>query len=565
MSIKAILFISIILQVFSFSVFSQRPLIYSKEKPIRFDFDMENIEQPKTIETGYLYDWIDGTLFQSVRKSVDFPRYIRKIRGKKKESINVNTFDEVPNSSWFTNRIGYRQMSLEQVRRGPNRNNQPKPGKLVVLRGKTVGATPGFWIKDESGQIFILKFDPPDLPELASGAEAVATKMFYAFGYNVPENYIFRFQRESLEIAEDAKFTNDENKKVKMTDEHLDLILSQVARNKDGSYRALASHLINGKPIGGFGFSGRRKDDPNDIIPHEIRRDLRALKLFSAWTEHNDIRVGNTLDMFVEEDGSQFVLHYLIDFGSTFGSDTIAVNEPEVGHEYRLDFGEAAKILFTGGVYKPAWRRKNFDPVFSPATGRYSAKGFSPNGWKSNFPLVAFGEMTELDAFWAMQIIAAFTTEQIRAIVETAEFSDPGDTDYLTKQIIARQRLIVQYYSNLRMGVGKFLLENEAEKTFLSFKDYRFQFPFEQNIKPQYEYEIQTLDRKPEILAKGSFNQTKLEINPKLIQQISAVGNSEENRGVVKLVLKRPGENKAATVYFWAKDENDLVIAGIVH
>lgn len=565
MNIKAILFISIILQVFSISIFSQRPLIYSKEKPIRFDFDTENIEQPKTIETGYLYDWIDGTLFQSVRKGADFPRYFRKIRGRKKESINVNTFDEVPNSSWFTNRTGYRQMSLEQIRRGPNHQNQPKPGKLIVLRGKTVGATPGFWIKDESGQIFILKFDPPDLPELASGAEIIATKMFYAFGYNVPENYIFRFQREFLVIAEDAKFTNDQNKKVKMTEEHLDLILDQVARNKDGSYRALASRLISGKPIGGFGFSGRRKDDPNDIIPHEIRRDVRALKLFSAWTEHNDIRVGNTLDMFVEEDGRQFVLHYLIDFGSTFGSDTIAVNEPEVGHEYRLDFGEAAKILFTGGVYKPAWRRKSFDPLFSPATGRYSVKGFSPNGWKSNFPLAAFGEMTELDAFWAMQIIAAFTPEQIRAIVETAEFSDPDDTDYLTKQIIARQRLIVQYYSNRRMGIGKFLLETKAEKTCLNFKDYRLQFSAEPGIKPQYEFEIQTLDRKPEILAKGNFNQSGLEIDQKLLQQISAVGHSEENRGIAKLVLKRQGENKAATVYLWAKDGKNLEIAGIVH
>jgi hypothetical protein len=173
--------------------------------------------------------------------------------------------------------------------------------------------------------------------------------------------------------------------------------------------------------------------------------------------------------------------------------------------------------------------------------------------------------MTELDAFWAMRIIAAFTPEQIRAIVETAEFSDPADTDYLTKQIIARQRLIVQYYSNRRMGIGKFSVENEAEKTFLSFKDYRQQFPNEQNIKPPYEYEFQTLDRKPLVLAKGNFDQTKLEIDQKLIKQISAAGHSEENRGIAKLVLKRPGEKKEATVYLWAKDENDLEIAGILH
>lgn len=565
MKTRSILLILFVLLAIAAQARSQRPLIYSKERPIRFDFDMETINPPKSVATGYLYDWIDGTLFRSVRNGLDLQRHVRRIRGKKKESINVNTFDEVPNSSWFTNRIGFRPISLEDLRRGPNRKGYPRTGKLTVLRGKTVGATPGFWIRDEAGQIFILKFDPPGLPELASGAEVVATKMFHAFGYNVPENYIFRFRRDSLEIDEDAKFTDDRNQKVRMTDVHLDLILGRVARNKDGSYRALASRLIPGKPVGGFGFSGRRKDDPNDIIPHELRRDLRALRLFSAWTEHNDIRVGNTLDVLAEEDGRQFVRHYLIDFGSTFGSDTIAVNEPEVGHEYRLDFGEAAKVLFTGGVYKPAWRRSDFDPVFSPAIGRYSAKGFSPSGWKSNFPLAAFGEMTELDAFWATQIIAAFSPEQVRAIVETAEFSDPADTDYLSEQIIERQRLIVQYYSHRRMGVGKLALNSEAGRTFLTFKDYRLHFQNESDLSPGYGYELRTLDKKSEVLSKGFLHEPRLEIDRKLIHRISEAGDLPENRGVVKLILKRPGEDQLVSVFLFVAEGKDLGIAGIVH
>lgn len=565
MIIKVILFLLLILQIWAISLTAQRPLVYSKEKPIRFDFDMEKIDAPKPIETGYLYDWIDGTLFQAVRKGVDIPRHVRKIRGRTKESINVNTLDEVPNSSWFTNRMGYRPMSLEEVRTGPNRNHQPRAGKLTVLRGKTVGATPGFWIKDEAGQVFILKFDPPALPELASGAEVVATKMFYAFGYNVPENYIFSFNRSALEIDENASFVDDRNRKVKMTEAHLDLILSRVARNVDGSYRSLASRLIEGTPLGGFGFSGRRKDDPNDIIPHELRREIRALRLFSAWTEHNDIRVGNTLDLFVDEDERQFVRHYLIDFGSTFGSDTIAVNEPEVGHEYRLDFGEAAKILITGGVYKPAWRRTEFDPVFSPSIGRYSAKGFSPNGWKSNFPLAAFGEMTDLDAFWAMQIIAAFSPEQIGAIVESAEYSDRADTDHLAKQIIERQRMIVQYYSHRRMGVGKMYLNREAGRTILSFTDYRLQFLNQADLSPRYGYEFRTLDKKPEVLSKGFMHEPKLEIDGKLIRRISEAGDLPENRGVVNLILKRPGEDQLVSVYLFVAEGKDLRIAGIVH
>ena len=38
---------------------------------------------------------------------------------------NLNTIDEVPDSSWFTNRIGTRQLSIEELVRGPNRRDGP--------------------------------------------------------------------------------------------------------------------------------------------------------------------------------------------------------------------------------------------------------------------------------------------------------------------------------------------------------------------------------------------------------------------------------------------------------
>ena len=36
-------------------------------------------------------------------------------------AMNVNTLDEVPDSSWFTNRIGRRDMSIAEIVRGPDR------------------------------------------------------------------------------------------------------------------------------------------------------------------------------------------------------------------------------------------------------------------------------------------------------------------------------------------------------------------------------------------------------------------------------------------------------------
>ena len=35
--------------------------------------------------------------------------------------MNVNSLDEVPDSTWFTNRIGRRDMSMAEIVRGPDR------------------------------------------------------------------------------------------------------------------------------------------------------------------------------------------------------------------------------------------------------------------------------------------------------------------------------------------------------------------------------------------------------------------------------------------------------------
>src|SRR5436853_2154655 len=38
-----------------------------------------------------------------------------------RHAVNVNTLDEVPDSSWFTNRIGVRNMPIREMLRGANR------------------------------------------------------------------------------------------------------------------------------------------------------------------------------------------------------------------------------------------------------------------------------------------------------------------------------------------------------------------------------------------------------------------------------------------------------------
>jgi len=43
-------------------------------------------------------------------------------------ALNVNTLGEVPDSSWFTNRLGRYDMTIDEVVRGPNQVEGPAPG-----------------------------------------------------------------------------------------------------------------------------------------------------------------------------------------------------------------------------------------------------------------------------------------------------------------------------------------------------------------------------------------------------------------------------------------------------
>ena len=60
-------------------------------------------------------------------------------------AVNVNTLDEVPDSSWFTNRIGVRDLPLAEIARGPNKFERLDAADWIVVRGKGPGGFhPGF-------------------------------------------------------------------------------------------------------------------------------------------------------------------------------------------------------------------------------------------------------------------------------------------------------------------------------------------------------------------------------------------------------------------------------------
>jgi hypothetical protein len=357
---------------------------------------------------------------------------------------NVNTLGEVPDSSWFTNRLGTHAMTLEDIERGPDRLER-LGAEWVVVEGKDVGRQPGFraiHAADPARTVYQIEFDPASNPEMATGAEIIGTAIYHALGYNVVENYLIDLDVEKVSIAPDATMTVGGRSRP-FTRRDLDGLLRNVARKASGHYRATASRFADGEYLGPFRYYGTRPDDPNDVFAHEHRRELRGNRVFAAWLNHDDSRAGNSLDMLVSEDGRRFVKHYMFDFGSILGSGTNEEDLPWVGSEYLV---EAKPGLLTFGSFG-LWRRPFIGvraPTDLPAAGNFTADGFDAAAWKPHYPNQAFRRMQPEDAFWAARLVDAFTPEMLAAIVRKAQFSDPRVTDYVTGTLLQRREQVLR-------------------------------------------------------------------------------------------------------------------------
>jgi hypothetical protein len=354
---------------------------------------------------------------------------------------NVNTIDEVPDSSWFTNRIiGSRPMTVEEVAKGPDTTAGPAQGKWTVVSGKSDGVTPGFTILDSAGDRWFIKFDPPRWREMASGAEVAVTKLFHALGYNVPENHITQLRRDNLVISERSKITAADGGERHLTDADIARLLRIAAQEEDGSYRVVASKALAGKPVGPFLYVGTRPDDPNDVVPHEHRRELRGLRVFAAWTNHVDTKAINSLDTLVSENGRSVVRHHLIDFGSTLGSASVKPREYDEGHHYIADGGPTLAGIVGLGLYIPSFHFVDYPKHH--AVGHFSADRFDPPSWKPRVPNPAFRRARPDDTFWAARRVMAFTDDMIRAAVRTGRYSDPVAEKHIADTLIARRDAI---------------------------------------------------------------------------------------------------------------------------
>jgi hypothetical protein len=405
---------------------------------------------PESYEATLYWDGADQMFFRPLSETVGV--------ADGGEAVNANSLDEVPDSAWFTNRLGVRPVGLDELRL----NACPKDkvldpdstpdGAWIIDKGKTFGSTPGFRIRVPGKGKYLVKVEAHG-PERQVASTVIGEAVYYAAGYYASCEQALWVRPSVFKLTPGLTSRKGNFGDLYPFDQQAldELFAHSTMRN--GLLRISASSWIPGQSIGQFRYEGTRGDDPNDVVPHEDRRELRGARVLASWIGHVDCREGNSLDTWMADtkggapDSSPgHVVHYQIGTSAALGNvwDWDEISR-RLGYAYVLDWGDLAATFFTLGASPRTYetvRKMPGHEIF----GYWNVADFDPDRWKNEYPNPAFDRMTERDAAWMARILAHFSPEMVRTLAEVGKLSDPANTDYLESVLAGRLRKILERY-----------------------------------------------------------------------------------------------------------------------
>jgi hypothetical protein len=471
---------------------------------------------------------------------------------------NVNAMDEVPDSTWFENRIGVRDLSIDEIRRGPNQSGSPENHlPLTIKSSKVGGVAVGFIVEDARGVKYLLKFDTLEFPEAETAADVVVQRLLWAVGYHVPEDYVIYLRREDLRLARDAVVEDPMGGEKPMTKEFLDLQLSKIHVARDNTIRALASKYLDGAPLGGHPREGVREDDPNDRVPHQLRRELRGAYAIFSWLDHTDMKEDQTLDMYVADPSDpkvHYVMHYLVDFGKGLGVQALTSRNKAGGRAYQFDPGDASLSLLSLGLWRRPWEGKDW-PRQLRGVGIFESEKYAPGQWKANTPqYIPFLDADRFDSFWAAKILIRFSRAQLRAAVEQGRYSDPRAVDYVTQVLVERQRKTARHWFDRVAPLDRFAVEAASSAgQRLCFEDLALRYRLARSAPAGTRYAARAFDREGHRLPWRAVATGTRDGRVCLPRLASPAAGADEYT-IIRIETSRPGQNLPGVLVHMARD-----------
>lgn len=409
---------------------------------------------PDPYQSPIIWDGADNMVFRPLAESFAFAAW--------GEAINVNSLDEVPDSSWFTNRESDADPDADELSLSACEKAQlldpdtAADATWIIDKGKPNGSSPGFRVNIAGKGKYLFKAEPKDQPEHPSAASVVGAAVYHVAGYNTSCEQIIYFKRSLLKLTPGLKTIPNFGDAKVFDQKALDKVLDDCPK-RDGLIRIQASAWLPGYLLGPFRYKGTRADDPNDVVPHENRRELRGGRMLAAWIDHFDAREQNSMDSWIVPKGEKnaeasrgHVVHYYLDTSDALGSewDWNEISR-RLGYSYIADWGQIVTDFVTLGIPTRPWDRVHL------VRGReifayFDVDNFVPEEWKNEYPNPAFSRMTERDAAWMARILAHLTPGRVWQLAKMSDFTDPGAVVYLGNLLEGRlEKILARYLTRL--------------------------------------------------------------------------------------------------------------------
>ena len=166
-----------------------------------------------------------------------------------------------------------------------------------------------------------------------------------------------------------------------------------------------------------------------------------------------------------DDDGRQYVKHFLIDMGATLGSSSVKPRTPKSGNEYFVDVRYIVPSMMALGLYHKPWEEPM--PMPFPELGYLESVVFDPGRWVTNYPKPSFQRCTARDGYWGAKIVMNFTDEDIEAVVETGQLSNPAAAQELVRLLKERRDKIGRYWCSMVNPLDRFWIDRAG----LHFED----------------------------------------------------------------------------------------------
>ena len=300
---------------------------------------------PGAYVSPFIWDQVDNLVFARISRGLKLETH--------GEARNVNSMDEVPDSAWFTNK---KITGPEDKAPGACDENDMlpapddvQPGEWVINHGKDNGSTLGFRVNIKGKGKYMLKADDEGKPERATAASVIGAALYDAIGFNTSCEQIVSVKKDMLKLTPGLVVIDNGGISHPFDEAALDKVLKSTTQLGNGLVRMQASKWLPGYTIGPFRYVSTRDDDPNNVIDHANRRELRGSRVLAAWLDHWDAREQNSMDVWLATDKEKkksspgFVKHYILDTSDTLGEEvTLDDMSRRLGYAYEFDIKDIA-------------------------------------------------------------------------------------------------------------------------------------------------------------------------------------------------------------------------------